>query len=47
MGAWDGGESEEDGSAEGGAGGGGELSRLMDKVLGECSKWLELFTPQV
>lgn len=23
------------------------MSRLMDKLLGECSKWLELFTPQV
>ena len=26
---------------------GSEMSRLMDKLLGECSKWLELFTPQV
>lgn len=26
---------------------GGEMSGLMDKLLGECSKWLEIFTPQV
>lgn len=24
-----------------------EMSGLMDKLLGECSKWLEIFTPQV
>lgn len=26
---------------------GGEMSGLMDKLLGECSKWLEVLTPQV
>lgn len=26
---------------------GGELRGLLEKLLGECSKWLELFTPQV
>lgn len=40
-----GGESEEGGS--GSALGGGEMSGLMHKLLGECSKWLEIFTPQV
>lgn len=38
------GDSEDEGSA---MDGGGEMSGLMDKVLGECSKWLEIFTPQV
>ena len=49
AGGLDGGDSEGDGAAsgEGGGRGGGEMSRLMDKLLGECSKWLELFTPQV
>ena len=49
AGGADDGDSEDDGAAawEGGVGGGGEMSRLMDKLLGECSKWLELFTPQV
>lgn len=28
-------------------GGGGEMPVLMDKALGECTKWLDIFTPQV
>ena len=48
--AGDVGALEEDGVVPEGGGGdddGSEMSRLMDKLLGECSKWLELFTPQV
>lgn len=40
-----GGESEDGGY--GSALDGGEMSGLMDKLLRECSKWLEIFTPQV
>ncbi|CAM9946239.1 unnamed protein product, partial [Ectocarpus sp. 4 AP-2014] len=38
-----GGDSDDDGPA---VDGGCELSGLMDKLLGECSKWIEMFTPQ-
>lgn len=41
-----GGESEDDGYGSL-ADAGGEMSGLVDKLLGECSKWLEIFTPQV
>lgn len=40
-------ESEDDGAASTESGSGGEIWKLMDKLVGECSKWLELFTPQV
>lgn len=45
-GGTDGGGESEDGGY-GSALDGGEMSRLMDKLVGECSKWLEIFTPQV
>eukprot|EP00752_Nemacystus_decipiens_P015925 g14232.t1 len=42
----DGGGESEDGGHGSAALDGGEMSGLMDKLLGECSKWLEIFTPQ-